>query len=270
MLAHRGWQGGGDANEGGDDVRDIAVSQDGRWIVTGMVGGDVTVWNGRNHLKVTEFDAHNHYVNAVDISPDATKFATGSSDKTACVWSLSTGERLLGPMKHDFEVVAAKFSPNGRLIATATEDRDSVRVYDSRNGSLLVEFPVKVNWGFNQSLAWASDSMQLFALSHDGYIHRVDVLAETTLAKWQIHNRNDPTCIALASNGTFLAASARSSVSFWDTTTREQIGTVIKYTHHVSAMVMSSNCDLVTSGDERITLQSLRGILPSLYIDKVS
>jgi WD40 repeat protein len=90
-------------------------------------------------------------VHAVDISPDATKIATGSTDKTACVWSLSTGERLLDPFKHDDWVVAVKFSPDGQLIATATWGRDSVRVYDSQNGHLLVEF-------LNQSLAWANSS----------------------------------------------------------------------------------------------------------------
>jgi len=47
--------------------------------------------------------------------------------------------------------------------------RDSVRVYDSQNGSLLVEFPVEVNSPINQSLTWAS-----VALSRDGYIHDVD------------------------------------------------------------------------------------------------
>ena len=89
----------------------------------------------------------------------------------------------------------------------------------------------------------------------------------TTLSKWHIHSSNSPACIALVSNGTFIAASAHSSVSFWDTTTREQIGTVIEHTHSVESMAMSSNYDLVTSGEKIITLRPLCGVLPSHYLD---
>jgi len=194
-----------------------------------------------------------------------TKIATGSADGTACVWSLLTGEKLLGPLKHNYWVVAAKFSPDGCLIATATWAHDSVRVYDSQNASLLVEFPVKVNSALNQFLAWASDGKRLFALSHDGYIH-LDVSAKTMLSEWLTHNTNNPTCIALASNGTFIATSAASSVSLWDTTTHGQIGTVMEYTHSIRTMAISSNYDLVTSGDTKITFWGLCGFLPSHYV----
>jgi len=181
-----------------------------------------------------------------------------------------TGERLLGPLEHKYLVVGAKFSPDGRLIATATWDRDSVRVLDSQNGTPLVEFPVKVSSSLNQSLVWASDGKKLFALSKDGYIHHVDVSAKTTLSKWRIHSSIDVYSITLAINGTFVAASDGSSVSFWDTATREQIGPVIEHTHPIRYMAMSSNYDLVTSGDRKTTLRALYDILPSDYIDNVS
>ena len=263
----------GKSMDAGSAVRNIAVSRDGKFIVGGTTSGLVTVWNAESHSKVNEFmAAHDIWVRAVDISPDGTKISTGSDDCTACIWSLSTGKRLLGPLKHDHWVVAVKFSPDGRLLAAATFSRatDSVRVYDSQKGRLLVEFPVKVNQSSNQSLAWASDSKQLFALSGDGNTHCVDLSTGTTLSTWHIHTSNNPTSIALASNGAFVTTSADSSVSFWDTTTREQIGTVIEYAHNVESMVVSSNYDLVTSGNNKISLQALHGILPSHYFDDVS
>ena len=255
----------------GSPVFNITVSRDGKWIVSGTCSGLVTVWNAETHSKVTEFKAHGGWVRAVDVSPDATKIATGSDDHTACVWSLSTGERLLGPLKHNNPVAAAKFSPDGRLIATATWNHDSVRVYDGQNGALLVDFPVQVYSPYNQSLAWASDGKKLFALSKDGYIHHFDVSATTTLSKWRIHSSNgDARCITLANYGTFIAASAGSSVSFWDTATREQVGSVIKYTHVIWSMAMSSNYDLVIGGNHKITLRTLCDMLPSHYVDNVS
>ncbi|KAI9455958.1 hypothetical protein HD554DRAFT_2317618 [Boletus coccyginus] len=96
------------------------------------------------------------------------------------------------------------------------------------------------------SLAWASDSRQLFALSHDGYIHHVDVSTKTMLSKWLIHSTNNSKCIAL-----------------------EQIGAVIEYTHTILSMAISSNYDLVTSGNKKITFRALCGFLPSLYTPRI-
>ena len=254
--------------DAGSTVFNIAVLQDGRWIVSGAWSGLVTVWDAESHSKVTEFKAHNDRVRAVDVSPDGTRIATGSYDKTACVWFLSTGQRLLGPLEHDNRLAAAKFSPNGRLIATATRN-SKVRICDSYNGGHLVEFPIQVYSALNQSLTWAIDSKQLFVLSNDGNIHCLDVSTGTTLSKWAIHSSDKARCISLASNGTFIAASANSSISFWDTATRKQIRSVIKETHDVWSMAISTNYDLVTSGSKTIILRGLCDILPYCYFDHV-
>jgi WD40 repeat protein len=271
--------------DAGGSVFNIAVSRDGKWIVSGTDRGLVTVWNAESFSKVTEWQAHDRVVRAVDVSPDGTRIATGSDDMTLCVWSLSTGLRLLGPLQLDGlplghqsalrydgrRVPTVKFSPNGRLIAAATSNCDSVRVYDRQNGDLLVDFPVCVNLSSNQSLAWASDSKQLFALSRDGTVHCLDASTGKTLSKRAIHSNQSAMCIALASNGTFITVSAKSWVSFWDTATHEQIGSLIEHTHDVLSMAISSNYVLVTAGlgDNRITLRGLYGILPSRYCDNV-
>ena len=234
----------------------LAVSRDGRWIVSGTESGLVTVWNAESGEKVTEFTGHSDWVHAVDVSPGGTRIATGSNDGTACVWSLSTGQRLFSSWDHNGWVVAVKISPDGCLIATAASN--SVRVYNGENDCPLVDVPIQVK----KPLAWASDAKRLFALSY-GHIHCLDASTGTTLSKWPIHNTQDAECIALASNGTFITASTSSSVSFWDTTTREQIGSVIKFTRRVWCIVISRNNDLAVGGDSRPS-QSLR--YPSLIL----
>ena len=259
--------------DAGSAVQNIAVSQHEKWIVSGTLSGLVTVWNAESYSKVTEWKAHDNRVYALDVSPDRTRIATGSDDGTLCVWSLSTGERLLGPFKHDHWVVAVKFSPDGHFVATGTWQRDSVRVYDShwhRHLRLAGDFPVQVGSTFNQSLTWASDSKQLFALSRDGNIHCLDISAGTALSKWAIHSTDKVKCIALASNGTFLAASAHSSISFWDTATREQIGAVMKHTHFIRSMAISASHSLAIGGQYTITLRGLCDILPYRYSSEES
>ena len=256
--------------DAGSSVLNLAVSQDKKWVVSGTWSGQVTVWNAESHSKVTEWTAHNDRMRAVDVSPDGTRIATGSDDGTLCVWSLLSGQRLLGPLEHDHWVVAVKFSPDGHFVAAATWKRDSVRVYDSQSGRLLVgDFPVKVYSTLNQSLAWVRDSNQLFVLSGDGKVNCLDVSTRITVSKWSIHTRDNPMCIAMASNGTFIAISANSSISFWDTATRKKIMSVIKETHEVWSMAISPNYNLVIGGDKTVTLRGLCDILPSRYFDKV-
>ncbi|KAN0091421.1 hypothetical protein V8E55_004987 [Tylopilus felleus] len=247
--------------DAGSIVCGIAVSRDGKWIVSGTKDGLVIVWNAESHEKVTEIKRHTRWVGAVDVSPNGTKIASGSDDETACVWSLSTGQRLLGPLGHHGWVVGAKFSPDGCLIATATRYYHSVRVYDNQNGHLLVDVPIQVNSSFNRSLVWAIDGKQLFALSRDGNIHCLDPFHGTTLSKWPIHSSKDVTCIALEGTGTLIAASAGSSVSFWGTTTRKQIGAVIEHNHRIWSIAISDTNDLAVCGNNSISLTPFSDIL---------
>ena len=252
----------------GDEVRSIAASRNGKWIVGGMKSAQVVVWDAESREKVSEFKGHDDRVWAVDISPDATRIASGADDDTLRVWSRSTGEQLLGPLEHDFEVAAVKFSPDGQFIATATWERDSVRVYDSRDGRLLFDSPIQVGSPRNQSLTWVSDSKQLFVLPRDGKVHCLDVTNGRILCAWPIHGSN-PRSIALASNGAFIAAFADSSVSFWDTATHKQIGPLIHHSSNVGFMAISANDDLAISGGRKIILRKLPDILPSSFFDRV-
>ena len=257
----------GQPMDAGSDVLSIAVSRDGKWIVSGVGYGQVTVWDAESH-EMFGLRGHKGSVLAVDISPDGTRIATGSWDKTVCVWSLSSGKQLLGPVEHDDGVVAVKFSPDGRRIATATWDRKSVRIYDSHDGRLLADTPIRVGSLYKQSLAWADLGKALFALSEDGNIHCIDVATGTTPSKWAIQG-NDPRCIALASGGAFIAASGGDSVSFWDMATHKQIGPLIQHPTSVFCLAISANHDLAISGGKKMILRELPDILPSSYFDHV-
>ena len=251
----------------GDSVRDIAVSQDGKWIISGTSKSLVQVWSVKSGKKVREFKARGDWVQAIDVSPDSTTIASGSHDKTACVWSLSTGKRLLGPWEHDDIVSAVKFSPDGCFIATATVMVS--RIYDSRDGNLVVNVPLDSEIScLLRPLAWSSNSEHLFAVSY-GKITCLDASTGAILSQWSIHG-DYYSSIALASDGAFIAASSGSSVSFWDTTTHKQIGSIIEDIPYIDCMAISANYDIVISGGNGITLGSLRNILPSSYCDNVS
>ncbi|KAF8546010.1 WD40 repeat-like protein [Imleria badia] len=274
-------------DSGDETIFNIAVSRDGKWIVSGSgksvwgktgtvesetgESGRVTVWNAESREKVIEWPAHKDFVRAVDVSPDGTRIATGSDDETVCVWSLSTGQLLLDPLQHNSRVGTVKFSPDGHLLAIATwECNHSVRIYNSRTGQLLFNSSVIVNSAFNQSIVWVSDSEKLFFLSNDADIVCLDVTTGATLSQWRIHSNNAPRCLALACDGALIAASTKTSVSFWDTMTHMQIGSVTEHTPIILSMVISANQDIVISGGKKFTIRNLFDIVPFHYFGIVS
>ncbi|KIK21819.1 hypothetical protein PISMIDRAFT_81461, partial [Pisolithus microcarpus 441] len=110
-------------------VYSIAVSQDGRWIMSGDDGKKAIVWNALTHEKVlhTEYEG---LVMVVDISSDCTKFVTGGwSSNTVRIFDITSGIRLLPPFSlNHFRGV--KFSPDGSRFATASY-YDGVRIYST-------------------------------------------------------------------------------------------------------------------------------------------
>lgn len=255
----------------GESVLNVAVSLDAKLIVSGTDSGWLTVWDAVTHEKVTEFKVHARAVHAVDLSPVSPRVATGSTDKTVCVWSISTGKQLLGPLQHDNYLAAVKYSPKGDFLATAAWVSNSIRIYNAQNGHLLLDIPISVNSSVNQSLVWSTDGEQLFALSLDGKIYCLNV-STGALLSWPIHSSSNPRCISLAGNGTFVAASAGSSVSFWDTTTLMQIGHFVDYDGVIRSMAISpDNTHLASGGDDqKVVLRHLRNIIPESYFVDVS
>ncbi|KIK15330.1 hypothetical protein PISMIDRAFT_115335 [Pisolithus microcarpus 441] len=120
-----------------DIVLSIAVSQDGRWIVSGDDGDKATVWNADTHEKVREFRELNGSVFAVDISNDGTKVVAGDNNAagTARIFGTTSGIPLLPPLPHS-HVRGVKFSPDGHRLATASQNC-GFRIYSTHNGSRI-------------------------------------------------------------------------------------------------------------------------------------
>ena len=71
---------------------------------------------------------HDDAVNSIVFSPDGSKVATASRDKTARIWDVATG-KMLQKLAHDGSVYSVVFSPDGSKLATASRDK-TARIWD--------------------------------------------------------------------------------------------------------------------------------------------
>jgi WD40 repeat protein len=81
------------------------------------------------------FTEHHASVHDVAFSPDGTRIASASDDKTARVWNIGRAEQSHVLKGHGDAVAYVLFSPDGRRIVTV--GHDTTRVWDARSGKLV-------------------------------------------------------------------------------------------------------------------------------------
>jgi WD40 repeat protein len=75
-------------------VRAVAVSPDGRFIVSGSDDRTVKVWELESGRLLRSLEGHTDWVRAVAVSPDGRFIVSGSVDRTVKVWELESGRLL--------------------------------------------------------------------------------------------------------------------------------------------------------------------------------
>ena len=120
-------------------IRDVAFNpRDDSQIATAGEDGTGLVWNTASEevsarlFQKDEFTlrpGHNHIIQAIAFSPDGTRIATASWDRTARIWDAKSGQELLVLRGHSGEVTGVAFTAHGTNVATSSTDR-TTRVWN--------------------------------------------------------------------------------------------------------------------------------------------
>ena len=244
-----------------EGVHCLAVSNNRRWIAAGTFRGEVFVWDAKTYKKVIWLTPEDdRSINGVDFSPDSIRLVSASNNGTASIWDTATRERVQ-TLDHGYSLVtAAKYSPQGDRIATAT--RDSVRVWDSNDGRLLVDFKVIVTPSRNTGLLLLNS--HLFVVS-GSKIKQIEASTGSVVSEWPVPDSSRFSSIALPKHAEFIAYSTQCTVTFWDTATHIQLGFIQHPQDMRSILVSPDDRFLAIVGDDgKITINSLSRISVSI------
>jgi WD40 repeat protein len=178
-------------------------------LISGELSGDLwskPIWDLQQTIH-----AHNDWVRCLSFTPDGTKLASGSFDKTIKLWQLDTGRAI-----HTFTdalkgVFALAISADGKLLASGSWD-ELIKLWDLTTGTLVRD--LAQHRASVRSLAMSTDGTTLVSGSFDQTI-AIWNLADGKVAKI-LTDREPIAAIALSTDGKLLASTGdNGTVKIW-------------------------------------------------------
>ncbi|HKO46078.1 MAG TPA: serine/threonine-protein kinase [Polyangiaceae bacterium] len=136
-------------------------------LVTGDQAGVLTLRDMKTGRADAAWQAHSDWVMGSAISPDGSRLASASADRSVRVWSLPNHKRLFSLAGHDGKVLSVDFSTNGTRLASASEDK-SVRIWNPLTGQALATLPGHT--GSVRAVRFTQQGLVLASGSDDGTI----------------------------------------------------------------------------------------------------
>ena len=219
------------------------------WI-TGILCGLASV----SHASPTQIATFVHSsegqtqaVRGVAFSRDGTTVASAGNDSTVKLWNVTT-RSVIRTLEHDSRVVAVQFSPDGKTLASHS---DEVILWETATGVKIATLLRSYSAG---SVAFSPDGTILAAGSPDNKVRFWDISTGGEIATIA-HGRIGPGLYAVtfSLDGTLLASGSQDGkIKLWDVATYREIATLDAHTEAVFSVAFSPDgTTLASAGIKR-------------------
>ncbi len=196
----------------GGMVRSVAISPDGRKLLSGSFDYSAMLWDFEEQGEIAVLDAHAGPVNKVLFLSDGQALSAGD-DGVVNLWSLAPGadkplRRFTG---HKHKVMALSAAPGSGFVASGSWDK-TVQIWNPADGktAMRIDLPVPVN-----ALAYAGDGL-LAVGGHDPFIRLYDPATGRAKGKLEGHLMAITDLAASTDGRWLLSASIDKTVWLWD------------------------------------------------------
>ena len=228
-----------------DLVTSVAVSPDGKTIVSGSVDRTVRVWDAQTGAPLRTLQGHEYSVTSVAVSPDGKTIVSGSLDNTLRVWDAQIGAPLRTLRGHEDSVTSVAVSPDGMTIVSGSLD-NTLGVWDAQTGA-----PLRTLQGHEDSVtsvAVSPDGKTIVSGSWDKSMRAWDAQTGAPLRTLQGHDGSVYSVAVSPDGKTIVSGSADKSVRVWDAQTGAPLRTLQGHDDSVNSVAVSPDGKTIVSG----------------------
>jgi len=230
----------------------VAVSPDGRTIVSGSGDNTVKAWDAESGRLLRSLEGHTDWVRAVAVSPNGRTIVSGSDDGTVKVWEAESGRLLRSLEGHTGPVLAVAVSPDGRTIVSGSSDR-TVKVWEAESGHLLRS--LKEHTGWVNAVAVSPDGRTIVSGSDDRTVKVWEAESGCLLRSLEGHI-GGVNAVAVSPDGrTIVSGSGDNTVKVWEAESGRLLRSLEGHTDEVNAVAVSADGRFIVSGSDDRTVK---------------
>jgi WD40 repeat protein len=195
------------------DVCSLAFTADGRTLVSGSQDKRIHFWDLASRKLIRTFTSQPHGLSFIALSPDGGRLASGNiAEKVIILWDTKTGKEVR-KFPHLAQVCCAAFSPDGKSLATASND-SGVYLWDVPTGKQRCSFQGH-KWA-SLAIVFSPDGKAVASAGQDNRILVWEVVTGTQRRQLGGH-RGYITSLAFSPDGTrLLSGSMDTTCLLWD------------------------------------------------------
>jgi WD40 repeat protein len=194
-------------------VNAVAITPDGRWVVSASADGTLRVWNLESGRTVRRLEGHTGWVNAVAVTPDGRRAISASGDETLRVWDLDTGQTIRRLQDHWGRVRGVAITPDGRRAVSASADR-TLRIWDLDTCQIIGQ--LQGHLGRVRAVAVTPDGSRAISASADRTLRLWDLESGKTIRTFEGHSDWINAVTVTPDGRQAVSASADRTLRVWD------------------------------------------------------
>ncbi|KAF8837884.1 WD40 repeat-like protein [Paxillus ammoniavirescens] len=239
-------------------VQGLAITRDGKRIVSGGLDGALRVWDAETHELEEEWSGHENAICDIAMSPCGQLLASCDSKGRVIIREMEEGGEIMRSIETGPNYInSICFSPDGQSLASAHDDM-MVRVFNVESGDLILG-PIEGHTDYVHAVIWSLDGRQLFTASWDQTIRSWDSATGEAIGQPWTGHTDHVNSISLSPDGKKLAsASSDQTVRFWATDTGDPIGHPLQHEDVVWTVPFSPTGEFVVCGGSDGKISSWR------------
>jgi WD40 repeat protein len=236
-------------------VWDIAVTPDGKKIISASNDTTVQIWDAANGVLLLTLNGHTSFVCSLSVTQNGSLAATGAMDGRIIIWNVRDGTKLI-ELHHGSGDAKVSWMRDGQTLVSAGADGELCR-WNVNTGKIISRFrahnlPIL-------KLACLRDGCRTVSVSSDKTVRICDLISERCLRIIEGHS-GEVNSVAITPDERYLvSASVDKTVRIWELDTGLCCNVLCGHDEVVWRVAISPDGKILASGsgDDTVRLWSL-------------